>query len=188
MELVNSCDSYVCLCIHNFAAECLFSPLLRTLNEVNLVILYVIHKNDFQLQVTRFSIPITLLLVLAVCSPSPILSLTTLSPSFSSPPPLPPSFLTLPLLELESMETKLSDMETDTATKQKELTRAAKLNKKLRDQLKTLNEHVMDNMVNKSDFEYFKKMVDEKVLNIDSLTPAGSGKVEEMLFMCQLEC
>ena len=68
-------------------------------------------------------------------------------------------------------------MEGDAATKQRELTKAAKLNKKLRDQLKTLNEHVMDNMVNKTDFDYYKKMVDEKV---NSLTSTGSGEVEGM--------
>ena len=76
-------------------------------------------------------------------------------------------------------------MEADSATRQKELTKAAKLNKKLRDQLKTLNEHVTDNMINKSDFEYYKKMVDEKVhVRVDSLTPAGSGEFEETSIMC----
>ena len=47
--------------------------------------------------------------------------------------------------------------------RQKELSKAEKLTKKLRDELQSLNAHVAANMVGKADFEAYKRAVNEKV-------------------------
>ena len=50
--------------------------------------------------------------------------------------------------------------------KQKELSKAEKLTKKLHDELQSLSAHMTTNMVSKMDFEHYKRAVNEKVMKI----------------------
>jgi hypothetical protein len=51
----------------------------------------------------------------------------------------------------------------EAAMKQRELSKAEKLTRKLRDELQSLNAHMTANMVGKADFEAYKRAVNEKV-------------------------
>ena len=55
-------------------------------------------------------------------------------------------------------------LQKEAAVRQKELSKAEKLTKKLRDELQSLNAHVSANMVGKADFEAYKRAVNEKVI------------------------
>ena len=72
-----------------------------------------------------------------------------LSLSLSLSPSLPP-------LDMEVLQK-------EAAVKQKELSKAEKLTKKLHDELQSLNAHITTNMVGKADFEAYKRAVNEKV-------------------------
>ena len=78
--------------------------------------------------------------------------------------------LSLSSIEIDSLQTRLSEGETDAQMRQRELTKTIKLNKKLRDELRSLNQHVADNMVSRVDFDYYKKLIDEKVISTLSET------------------
>lgn len=54
-------------------------------------------------------------------------------------------------------------LQKEAAVKLKELSKAEKLTKKLHDELQSLNTHVATNMVSKTDFEHYKRAVNEKV-------------------------
>ena len=54
--------------------------------------------------------------------------------------------------------------------KQKELSKADKLTRKLHDELQSLNAHMTTNMVAKTDFESYKRAVNEKVHVIEIST------------------
>ena len=66
--------------------------------------------------------------------------------------------------EIDNLQTRLNDGETDAAFRQRELTKTVKLNNKLRNELRLLNEHIAANMVSRIDFDYYKKLIDEKVI------------------------
>ena len=61
------------------------------------------------------------------------------------------------------MRVKLAEGESDALLREQELSRTVKMSKRLSQKLRQLKEHVATNMVNKSDMEYYKKSVDEKV-------------------------
>ena len=54
-------------------------------------------------------------------------------------------------------------LQKEAALKQKELSKVEKLNKKLHNELQSVNAHMTTNMVSKADFELYKKAVNEKV-------------------------
>ena len=55
-------------------------------------------------------------------------------------------------------------LQKEAALKQKELSKVEKLNKKLHDELQSLNVHMTTNMVSKTDLELYKRAVNEKVM------------------------
>ena len=57
-------------------------------------------------------------------------------------------------------------LQKEAVVKQKELSKAEKLTKKLHDELQSLSAHMTTNMVSKMDFEHYKRAVNEKVMKI----------------------
>ena len=55
-------------------------------------------------------------------------------------------------------------LQKEAALKQKELSKVEKLNKKLHDELQSLNVYMTTNMVSKTDLELYKRAVNEKVM------------------------
>ena len=67
-------------------------------------------------------------------------------------------------------------LQKEAAVKQKELSKAEKLTKKLHDELQSLNAHMTTNMVGKADFEAYKRAINEKV-TIENFT-ARKGRFQ----------
>ena len=61
-------------------------------------------------------------------------------------------------------------LQKEAAVRQRELSKAEKLTKKLHDELQSVNAHVAANMVGKADFEAYKRAVNEKVITCNKVS------------------
>lgn len=66
-------------------------------------------------------------------------------------------------VELDASNARVSMAVSDCQNKQKEVIKLDKANRKLKEEVRALQEHIAVNMVSKSDMETYKKAIDDKV-------------------------